>query len=210
MRRAVTPQDAGKDHWQKVYGTRAETEVSWYQPRPARSLELIAAYAPDRATPAIDIGAGASTLAQHLLDAGYGDVTVVDISETAIARTRARIGDRKGAHYIVADMTAWMPDRRWGIWHDRAAFHFLTDTQHQDAYIAALTEATEPGSVLIIATFALDGLEKCSGLPVRRYSPETLAARLGPAFDLVEASREDHPTPSGLVQRFAWTVLRRR
>lgn len=197
------------DHWQKVYTSKAETEVSWYQSRPDTSLELIAAHAPDRATPVIDIGGGASTLAVHLLDAGYRDVTVLDISEAGIARSRANASGRSGAHFIVADVTAWTPDRRWGVWHDRAAFHFLTDPASQDAYIAALMAATAPGLVAIVATFALGGPEKCSGLPVERYGPETLAAQLGPAFDLVEGRREDHRTPRGAIQRFAWTVLRR-
>lgn len=205
----MTPTDR-RDHWQKVYTSKAETEVSWYQPHPDKSLDLIAAHAPDRATPLIDVGGGASLLAMHLLNAGYIDVTVLDISEAAIARSRAHAGDRRGAHFIVADVTAWTPDRCFGIWHDRAAFHFLTDTGHQDAYVAALIAATAPGSVAILATFAPDGPEKCSGLPVQRYSPGSLAARLGSAFDLLEGSREDHVTPGGMVQRFAWTVLRRR
>ena len=207
----MTPADVStRDHWQKVYTTRAPTEVGWYQPRPERSLDLIAANAPDRATPVIDVGGGVSTLAEHLIDAGYGDVTVLDISEAAIARSKTHIGDRKGAHFIIADVTTWTPERRWGVWHDRAAFHFLADAAGRDAYVAALHAATEPGAIAIIATFALDGPEKCSGLPVQRYGPETLAARIGPGFALVSATGEDHRTPSGAVQRFAWSVLRRR
>ena len=198
-----------REHWDRVYTTKAETELGWYQPRPDVSLALITANAPDRATPVIDIGGGASTLALHLLADGYIDITVLDISEAAIALARAHAGDSPDAHFIVADVTAWIPDRRWAVWHDRAAFHFLNDAPRQDAYVAALTAATETGSVAILATFALDGPEKCSGLPVQRYSPESLAARLGPAFDLVEGSGEDHRTPGGTVQRFTWTVLRR-
>ena len=207
----MTPVDVSThDHWERVYSTRAATEVGWYQPRPDMSLDLITANAPDRATPVIDVGGGASTLARDLLDAGYIDVTVLDISEAAVARSRAHIGERGGAQFIVADVTGWTPERRWGVWHDRAAFHFLTDPAGQDAYVAALFAATEPGAIAIIATFALDGPEKCSGLPVLRYGPETLAARLGQGFALVSGTGEDHRTPSGVVQRFAWTVLRRR
>lgn len=199
-----------RDHWQRVYASKVETEVSWYQPRSDTSLDLIAAHAPDRATSIIDIGGGASLLARDLLADGYTDVTVLDISEAAIARSRAHTGERPGAHFIIADVTAWTPARHWGVWHDRAAFHFLTDAPRQEAYIAALVAATAPGSVAIIATFAVDGPEKCSGLPVQRYSPESLAARLGSAFAPIEGHGEDHRTPGGTVQRFAWTVLRRR
>lgn len=199
------------DHWQRVFTTKAEAEVSWYQPRPDVSLDLITAAAPDRAAAIIDVGGGTSTLTEHLLAAGYHDLTVLDISEAALARSRERLGDNAGkVAWIAADITEWTPERRWDVWHDRAAFHFLTDTARQDAYIRALTEATAPNAIVIIATFALDGPERCSGLPVQRYSPTTLAARLGPDFALVEGRTEDHVTPGGAVQRFSYTTLRRR
>jgi len=199
------------DHWQRVFTTKADAEVSWHQPRPEVSLDLITAAAPDRRAVIIDIGGGTSTLTDHLLAAGYHDLTVLDISEAALERSRERLGGKAGqVAWIAADITEWTPERRWDVWHDRAAFHFLTDTARQDAYIRALTEATAPNAIVIIATFALDGPERCSGLPVQRYSPATLAARLGPDFALVSGRREDHVTPAGATQRFSYVVLQRR
>ncbi len=199
------------DHWQRVFTTKADAEVSWYQPRPDVSLDLITAAAPDRAAAIIDIGGGTSTLADHLLAAGYRDLTVLDISEAALTRGRQRLGAAADkVRWIATDIAEWTPDRRWDVWHDRAAFHFLTDTARQDAYVRVMTEATAPSAVVIIATFALDGPERCSGLPVQRYSPATLAARLGPDFILVEGRGEDHVTPAGAVQRFSYAMLRRR
>ncbi len=199
------------DHWQRVFTTKTDAEVSWYQPRPRLSLELIAAAAPSRITGVIDVGGGTSTLVADLLAAGYGDLTVLDISEAALARSRARLGgDADKVVWIAADVTRWSPERRWGVWHDRAAFHFLTDAERQDAYIKAMTEATAPNATVIVATFALDGPERCSGLPVQRYSPATLAARFGPEFTLISGRSEDHVTPTGAVQRFSYAVFRRQ
>jgi SAM-dependent methyltransferase len=203
-------ESAGReDHWQAVYGRKAETEVSWYQASPTISLELIAGHGPGTGASVIDIGSGTSLLAARLMDAGYRDVTVLDISEAAIARAESRLGEHQGAQFIVADASAWIPVRTWDVWHDRAAFHFLTTAVEQAGYIAALETGTRPGSIAIFATFALDGPEKCSGLPVQRYSPETLAARLGRGFALIHSVNEDHHTPSGAVQRFTWAVFRR-
>jgi len=199
------------DHWQRVFTTKADSEVSWYQPRPDVSLDLVTAAAPDRDVAIIDVGGGASTLTDHLLAVGYHDLTVLDISEAALKRARERLGaEAAKVDWIAADVTRWSPDRRWAVWHDRAAFHFLTDTARQDAYIRAMTKATAPNAIVIIATFALDGPERCSGLPVQRYSPATLAARLGQEFGLVEGRTEDHVTPAGAVQRFSYAMLRRR
>ena len=175
------------DHWQRVFTTKADDEVSWYQPRPDVSLELITAAAPDRDVAIIDVGGGTSTLTDRLLAAGYHDLAVLDISEAALARARERLGAAASkVDWIAADITEWTPDRRCDVWHDRAAFHFLTDAGRQDAYIRALTETTTPNATVIIATFAIDGPERCSGLPVQRYSPATLATRLGREFTLVE------------------------
>jgi hypothetical protein len=206
-----TTEAALHDHWQRVFTNRPETEVSWYQPHLRRSLNLILTAAPDRSTPIIDIGGGASTLAEDLLGTGYTDVTVLDISEAALTCVQARMGIGAGEiHLIAADVTTWSPARRFGVWHDRAAFHFLVEPERQAAYVATLLAATAPGAAIIIATFALDGPEKCSGLPVQRYSPETLAARLGPDFAPVLAQPEEHRTPAGALQRFSWAVLRRK
>ena len=200
-----------RSHWDSVYATKPETAVSWFQRHSIRSLELIDAASPDRKASVIDVGGGASTLVDDLLARGFGDVTVLDIAESALERAKARLGsagDRVG--WIVADITQWRPARTWDIWHDRAVFHFLVERHQQDAYIVALTAGTKPGATIIMATFALDGPEKCSGLPVQRYSPETLASRLGRAFALTDHENETHMTPSGTEQRFSYAVLRRR
>ncbi|MEO6074585.1 MAG: class I SAM-dependent methyltransferase, partial [Burkholderiales bacterium] len=165
-------------HWNEAYTTNAETNVSWYQRNPSRSLELITAAAPCTGS-VIDVGGGASNLADALLSNGYSDLTVLDISAVALELSKARLGRLSGKiFWIVADITHWQPQRTWDVWHDRAVFHFLTAAEAQDAYIAALKRCTIVGSAVIMATFALTGPEKCSGLPVQRYSPATLAARL--------------------------------
>ncbi len=195
-------------HWNDVYRAKSETEVSWFQQSPERSLALIAAAG--TAASIIDIGGGASRLVDQLLKQGYGDLTVLDVSEAALERTKARLGaaaDR--VNWIVADITQWKPARKWHVWHDRAVFHFLTDAAAQDAYVAALEQATDPGAMVIIATFALDGPERCSGLAVQRYRAETLAARLGPALRLIAQHTEKHLTPWGSAQNFQYAVLQR-
>jgi len=201
--------DTGQ-HWERAYTARSETEVSWFQPRPERSLQLISAHAADTTTSIIDVGGGASRLVDALLPAGYRDLTVLDIAAAALAKSRARLGDQgKRVAWIVADVTEWRPQRTWGVWHDRAVFHFLTAERDQDAYVAAMTAATAPGSIVIISTFAPDGPERCSGLPVQRYSAQGIAERLGGAFALEAESAERHTTPSGATQSFMYAVLRR-
>jgi SAM-dependent methyltransferase len=197
-------------HWDSTYSAKGDN-VSWYQPCPSRSLEMIRAAAPMRGAPIIDVGAGASRLADNLLIAGYSDLTLLDISEVALSRIRERLGGvTNKVKWIVADVTQWNPTRIWDIWHDRAVFHFLTDKAAQDAYLAILKQATKPGSTVILSTFALTGPEKCSGLPVQRYSANTLAGRLEPDFALYTKGTEQHPTPFGTTQDFIYAGFRRR
>jgi hypothetical protein len=199
-----------RSHWDGVYGTRGETDVSWYQPHSLRSLAMIAAAAPDHGASIVDIGGGASTVVDDLLARGYTDVSVLDVSDTALAKSKARLGPAASkVSWLVADITRWTPPRSYEVWHDRAVFHFLTGTAQQDAYLAALAGGTHPGSAVIIATFALDGPERCSGLPVQRYSAPSLAKRLGPRFTLVDQAAETHRTPSGTEQRFQYSLFRR-
>lgn len=200
-----------RSHWEDVYAAKSERAVSWYQLHPVRSLELIDAASPDRTASVIDVGGGASTLVDDLLARGFADLTVLDIADAAMARARQRLGksaDR--VRWIAADITQWRPDRTWDIWHDRAVFHFLTAREQQDAYVATLAAATHQGATVIVATFALDGPEKCSGLPVQRYGPAELAERLGSSFTMVSSAREVHRTPSGAEQAFSYGVFRRR
>ena len=200
-----------KEHWERVYSTKRETDVSWYQSHPEHSLALISSSAPDLTASVLDVGGGASHLVDELWALGYRDLTVLDVSQAALDRSKERmeaVGDK--ITWISADITQWTPPRRWTVWHDRAVFHFLTTSSDQDAYIRALEAATKPGSVAIIETFALDGPERCSGLPVQRYSPATLAKRIGTRFQLVSEASEAHTTPSGLVQQFTYVVLKLR
>lgn len=203
--------DAERAHWDKVYETKAETAVSWYQPRCFVSLKLIKSASPDDKASVIDVGGGAATLVDDLLEQGFGDLTVLDISGSALERSKARLGKDAGkVGWIVADVTRWTPARTWDVWHDRAAFHFLGNAESQAAYIAALTAATRPGATVIISTFGRDGPEKCSGLAVERYDPEALARRLGPDFTLIADEAESHTTPAGTEQHFSYAVLKRR
>lgn len=198
-------------HWNTVYRTKPADSVSWFEPVPQMSLGLIrrAAIAPDGAI--IDIGGGASSLPDSLLAAGQTDISVLDVSESALAKSRDRLGDAAARiQWIVADITAWQPTRRYELWHDRAVFHFLVGDKDREAYLAALHSGTRAGSQVVIATFALDGPERCSGLPVQRYSSQSLADTLGDDFSLLEAGQEEHLTPGGAIQRFQFSRFARR
>jgi hypothetical protein len=202
--------DSTKAHWNGTYAAKAD-HVSWYQDQPDRSLSLIKAACDGKSKSAIDIGGGASRLVDSLLGMGLSDLTVLDISEVALERSRLRLGDTaKNITWLVADLLQWQPSRTWDIWHDRAVFHFLTERASQDAYFAALTRGTRPGSHIVMATFALTGPERCSNLPVQRYSHATLAARLGPNFVPTVEDTEQHLTPFGTTQDFIYSVFLRR
>jgi len=192
-----------------VYATKKPTEVSWFQPAASLSLELIANLALPPSAPVLDVGAGASTLADGLLTRGFRDITLLDITDAALGVARNRIGDRDEVHYVIADIAEWIPSRQYAVWHDRAVFHFLVDEWRRAAYRRALEAAVPVGAHAIISTFALDGPERCSGLPVQRYSSETLAKELGSSFRTIDASRELHVTPAGGPQSFAYTVFER-
>jgi SAM-dependent methyltransferase len=198
-------------HWQSVYTTKAEHEVSWFQERPELSLELIAGSGGAQRPSVIDVGGGASRLPDALIERGYDDVTVLDVSEAALAASRARLGALAAkVNWIAADVTAWQPARHFDVWHDRAVLHFLTEDADRKAYVERLTKALRPGGHAIIGTFDLDGPEKCSGLPVVRYDGQRLADLLGPPFDLLETRRHEHATPWGSTQRFQFSVFRRK
>lgn len=200
-----------REHWEGVHEKGGEAKVSWFQEYPEPSLRLILKNRHAAGRGIIDIGAGASRLADALIAAGCGDITLLDISSRALRKTAERLGD-KASHieFITADITNWHADRKWGIWHDRAVFHFLTEAKDQDSYISSMKAATEAGSIAVMGTFSPQGPERCSGLPVQRYSAENLLARLGSAFEPVEALSHDHVTPAGAVQNFMFAVLRRR
>lgn len=197
-------------HWQNVYQTKDEREVSWFQENPAISLDLIRATGIGADASIIDIGGGAARLADALVADGFRSVTVLDLSEKALATSRERLGARAGGvSWIVADVTKWQPTRTFDVWHDRAAFHFLTDPDDRAAYAERVRKAVRPGGHVIIGTFALDGPERCSGLAVARHDAASLGAILGQSFKLVESRRHNHQTPGGAMQRFQFSRFQR-
>ena len=199
-----------RDHWEKVYRARKASEVSWYQPKAEVSLDLIRQVAPDLDARIIDVGGGASTLVDGLLDAGYRHVTVLDIAGASLAIARNRLGARASSvTWRETDiLTAPLADDRYDVWHDRAVFHFLTEPSDRARYVAKIRESVKPGGHVIVASFAPDGPSKCSGLEVVRYSPDTMHAQFGDGFRLVGSVREEHRTPSGATQAFVYCLFR--
>lgn len=199
-----------RTHWDAVWRDKEPTDVSWFQPDAARSRRLVTTHCPDRDAPVVDVGGGASRLVDALLDDGYRDLTVLDIAPSALAHARRRLGSRADeVTWVVADVTEHTWPRPVGCWHDRAVFHFLTDEAARQRYVTRLAAAVAPGGHAVIATFAADGPEQCSGLPVRRHDPDDLAAALGPAFVPVTFERELHHTPWDSEQAFTVGVFRR-
>jgi hypothetical protein len=197
-------------HWENVYATRNAHEVSWYQVCPDTSLQLIDKLGIGAADAVIDIGGGASSLVDHLLSLGYRDLTVLDISSAALAAVQSRLGARAAeVKWLTGDITRIRPPGPYRLWHDRAVFHFLTEAADRQAYVATLAAALPGGSHAIMATFAEDGPERCSNLPVRRYSPQQLAAELGAGFTLLASLGETHVTPAQGQQKFIYCVFRR-
>ncbi len=202
--------DDRQKHWTQVYETKPADSVSWFQVEPAPSLGALDRLQLDPSSALIDVGGGASNLVDELLRRGWTDLTVLDIAQPALDVAKGRLGQDAGkVHWEVADITAWRPERRYHVWHDRAVFHFLTDAGQRQAYRRTLEAALAPGGHLIIATFALDGPERCSGLPVQRYDAPGLAAELGEAFRLIDTWREEHVTPGGAGQSFTWCTFER-
>ncbi len=198
-----------EQHWNSVYATRAATEVSWFQEEPATSLAMIAESGVGRNDALVDVGGGASRLVDRLVTLGYGDVTVLDIAETALAVARVRLGAAAArVTWTVCDVTLWdPPPGRYRLWHDRAVFHFLTEDQGREGYLRALGRGLQPGGFVILAPFAPTGPERCSGLPVRRYSAEELQTLLGSAYRLRNSRPETHVTPAGNRQDFVWCLF---
>jgi SAM-dependent methyltransferase len=200
-----------KQHWETVYETRPVDGVSWFQPHAERSLSLIRQAGVPVSGRVIDIGGGASTLVDDLLDQNYRNLTVLDLSGAALAAARKRLGPlAEKVHWIEADITRCeLPENAFDLWHDRAVFHFLTEPSARAAYVQTVLRAVKPGGHVIVATFAEDGPTRCSGLPVARYRPDELHAEFGAPFTLLRHEKESHRTPSGAVQSFLYCFCRR-
>ncbi|GAA4895038.1 class I SAM-dependent methyltransferase [Actinomycetospora straminea] len=201
------------EHWETIYRERSSDELSWSQSEPATSLQLIDEIGLDTEKAVVDVGAGESALVDALLARGHRRVTVLDLSLQALARARARLDGAPGAaavEWVVHDVLTWTPGTTFGLWHDRAVFHFLTEPADRRAYVDTAARAVAPEGFLIVATFSLDGPEKCSGLPVQRYDAAALAEQFAPSFTPVTAHTQTHRTPWDAVQPFTWLALRRR
>ena len=201
--------DAREQHWQGVYSSKAEDAVSWFEESPAVSLALLDAAGLETSHAVVDIGGGASRLVDALQARQQAWVTVLDLSAAALETARRRIAPDAPVDWVVSDVTRWKPLRRYDVWHDRAAFHFLTKVDEQAAYVDVLGQALRPGGVAVIGTFAPDGPEKCSGLPVARHDSASLSRILGADFALIATRRHDHLTPWASVQHFQFSSFRR-
>jgi SAM-dependent methyltransferase len=197
-------------HWENIYETKPLTDVSWYQPVPVTSLELLQALQLPKTAKIIDVGGGDSYLVDHLLELGYSDVSVLDISSAAIARAKQRLGARASqVNWIVIDVVSFKPTEAYDLWHDRAAFHFLTVEQDILTYIETAHNSLVSGGHLIIGTFSDIGPTKCSGIDIQQYSAQTLTDRFSPHFEQLNCLTVEHPTPSGKTQDFVFCVFRK-
>ena len=198
-----------RSHWNDRYSTIGAESVSWYEPHPRLSLAMLERSGIVPPASVLDVGGGASSFARALVGRGFDDVTVLDLSDDALAIARQGLERPDDVELIAGDVTAWTPSRAWDLWHDRAVFHFLTEPSQREAYRRALSTALAPGGAVAIATFAPDGPEQCSGLPVIRYSPDDLLIELGDGFHEVASGRAIHTTPNGSTQPFSWVVATR-
>jgi ubiquinone/menaquinone biosynthesis C-methylase UbiE len=200
-----------KTHWETVYETKPADSVSWFQPHAEKSLEIIQATGQNKHAALIDVGGGASTLVDDLLNLGYDNLSVLDLSAAALNVAQDRLGAKAATvNWLVGDITnVPLPANAFDIWHDRAVFHFLTEEADRRAYVAQVMRSVRPNGHIIIATFAEDGPEKCSGLPVMRYSPEALHQEFGRGFQLVSQDKETHHTPFGTDQQFIYCYCRK-
>lgn len=199
-----------KDHWEKIYATKQPHEVSWTQPYPKTSLDFIHAFNLPKSAAVIDVGGGESRLVDCLIDEGYENITVLDISEQALSRTRERLGDKaRNVQWIVSDVTEFKPTTHYDLWHDRATFHFLTTEDQIAGYIDNVRLHVNPNGYFTVGTFSTDGPTKCSGLPVKQYDEQTLASQLDQGFIKLRCVTEDHITPFNTYQNFLFCSFRR-
>ncbi len=201
--------EGSEQHWDAAYGSRGAQEVSWSEDEPRTSLQLVEALGVDCHAPVIDVGGGASRLVHRLIELGFDDLSVLDISSAALQASREALPAGAPVSWIHDDVLAWHPLRTYGLWHDRALLHFLVDPGERSSYLARLRSAVAPGGAVVLATFAPDGPDRCSGLPVARYDASELAALLSAGWRVVEERREIHVTPAGAPQPFTAIAARR-
>ena len=200
-----------KKHWENIYQTKQLNEVSWFQPVPQTSLNLISKYVKSKDAAIIDIGGGDSFLVDHLLELGYTNISVLDISEAAIERAKIRLGENANkVSWIVSDISKFEPTEKYDFWHDRAAFHFLTDKEDINRYISTVNKAITTNGILTIGTFSESGPKKCSGIEITQYTEESLANLFPNEFEKIESFYVDHPTPFDTVQNFVFGVFRKK
>jgi SAM-dependent methyltransferase len=199
-----------KKHWEHIYQTKELKDVSWFQPTPKASLDFFKQFNVSTAAKIIDIGGGDSFLVDHLLDLGYQDISVLDISSLAIDRAKQRIGKRsKKVNWIVADAANFIPTEKYDFWHDRAAFHFLTDEQEISCYLETAQKHINPTGILVIGTFSKEGPQKCSGIEIKQYSETTMTDRLKKLFQKLICVTVDHKTPFDTIQNFVFCSFKK-
>ena len=200
-----------KAHWNNIYQTRKLDEVSWYQPVPHTSLELIENLGLSRQANILDVGGGDSYLTDHLLDKGFTNLFLLDVSAKAIERAKNRHGaHRSDIEYIISDITEFQPKEPVDLWHDRAVLHFLTADEEIQKYVSIVQAYVREAGYVIIGVFSKDGPTKCSGIEIRQYDEETMKGLLGNEFNLIKSFRTDHPTPSQKTQNFIFSVFQKR
>jgi ubiquinone/menaquinone biosynthesis C-methylase UbiE len=200
-----------KSHWEKVFSTKAENEVSWFQAYPKISVDFVALFNLPLEANIIDIGGGDSHLVDVLLEKGYKSIYVLDISQNALERAKQRLGDKAQlVHWIVSDVTEFNPDVQFDLWHDRAAFHFLTTDEKIEKYVQIAEKSIKPGGYLVVGTFSENGPTKCSGLEIKQYSESSMTYRFGQAFERIKCITEDHLTPFNTTQHFLFCGFRRK
>ncbi|HTL81334.1 MAG TPA: class I SAM-dependent methyltransferase [Bacteroidia bacterium] len=198
------------EHWEKIYQTKQLSEVSWYQPTPETSLAFFDQFHVPKNAKVIDVGGGDSFLVDHLLDRGYTDITVLDISETAIERVKKRLGEKASkVKWIVGDAATFVPSEQFDFWHDRAAFHFLTDEKEISDYLETAQQSINPSGVLVIGTFSEQGPKKCSGIEIKQYSENSMTDRLKKFFEKIKCIKVDHKTPFDTIQNFIFCSFRK-
>jgi SAM-dependent methyltransferase len=199
-----------KKHWETIYQTKQLNEVSWYQPTPEASLGFVKQFNVPKSAKIIDIGGGDSFLVDHLLDLGYQDITVLDLSEAALDRAKQRLGDRSAkVKWIVADAATFKPKEKYDFWHDRAAFHFLTNEKEIKNYIDTVQQGIKSAGILVIGTFSEKGPSKCSGIEIKRYSERSMTDRLRKFFEKIKCINVDHITPFDTIQNFIFCSFRK-